>query len=68
MQKPKPKAKNSAKQTPTMEYLGTYNPLTREHAEAVISTAGITLTSELLGRIEEEAASRAGTAVISAIN
>lgn len=51
MQRVKTKPKMVTK--PAMEYLKSYDPLTQGHAEAVVATAGVELTTELTNKIGE---------------
>ncbi|KAF3323303.1 hypothetical protein FCM35_KLT12034 [Carex littledalei] len=52
MQRTKPKPKSTPR--PVLDYTKSYHPLTLSHAEAVVSTAGIELTEELLTQLRAE--------------
>lgn len=51
LKKPKLKTKKAAK--PSLEYLSSYDPLTKEHAEATVAVAGVDIGPQLAKQIEE---------------
>lgn len=51
MNKPRVKAKPAPKPAP--EYLKSYNPLSEAHAEAVVATAGVELSVQLLDQLKK---------------
>lgn len=66
MQKPKQKGKNKNNAKPSLEYLKSYDPLTEEHAQAVVAMAGVKMDDELKVKINEAATVRCqlGTTLI----